>query len=480
MQHNSAYRGKKSSSWRQGFAAGGAVLASAVGGSALALPTETTLHIFCSSTGCADGSIPVGQLYFDGQGNLYGTTDIGGVTGGVGGATGNGVVFKISPEGAYKVLYSFKGGSDGANPYAGVIADGAGNLYGVTQFGGTNGGEGGSLGNGVVFKLSPGGIETVLYSLCQEQQSPYPGYPNCVDGSSPLGRLYSDAQGNLYGTTLWGGLQTGVGGPPPNSSSAQTGQGNGLVFKLSPWGSYSVLHAFTGLSTIDGSNPWAGLIADSSGNLYGTTFGGGQPGVSNVGNGVVFKLSPSPNSYNVLYQFTGYADGSAPYAPLYLDSKGNLYGTTAGGGDAYGLSGYGVAFELSPNGRETVLHTFNGTSDGGTPGGGLIEDCSGNLYGVTTQGGITTGAVCTANEGCGVVFELSPKGKSYSYQVLYQFTGGNDGANPLPTLIADSQGNLYGTATLGGNLGAQTPGGTSGNGVVFKLSGTGFNASCHN
>jgi len=484
MKTYSERRGKKSCSWKHGLAVGGAVLVSSIGCSALAT-SLTTLHVFCSSSapgsvpGCADGEAPEGHLHFDSQGNLYGTAFVGGLTGGVGGSNGNGVVYKITPDGAFRVVYAFKGGTDGSDPWGGVVSDGAGNLYGVGSFGGTNGGEGGALGNGVVYKISPSGVQTVLYSFCQKQNLPFPGYPNCVDGSYPAGGLHLDGTGNIFGTAQLGGQETGVGAPPPNSNSSQTGQGNGLVFQISPWGSYTVLHTFTGMPNEDGSNPWAKLTADPWGNIYGTTFGGGVPGISDAGNGVVFQLSPTPNgsyAYNVRYQFTGYADGSAPIANVRVDQNGNLFGSTLGGGDAYGLSGFGVAYELPPNGKEKVLHTFTDGADGGSPAAGLIEDCSGNWYGAATAGGNMNGAVCSANGGCGVIYKLSPNGTSYTYTVLYTFAGGNDGANPYPTLIADDNGNLYGTATLGGNT---TYGnGPNGNGTVFKLSGTGFNASC--
>ncbi|BDV41021.1 hypothetical protein DSM21852_42750 (plasmid) [Methylocystis bryophila] len=491
MNTNKESHRKKPSSWGRGLAAGGAVLVSSIGSAALANPTLTTLHAFCSSTnsppgtvpGCADGSYPDGKLHHDRFGNIYGTATLGGLASGVNASSGNGLVFKISPQGTYSVVYSFQGGTDGSVPLGGVVGDPAGNLYGVAGEGGTNGGELGTQGNGVVYKISSNGTQSVLYSFCQNQNLPFPGYPNCSDGSYPYAKLHIDQNGNLYGTTIFGGLETGVGGPPPDSTSAQTGFGNGVVFELSPTGrgnySYRLLYQFTGITNVDGANPWAGLIADAAGNLYGTTYGGGAPGISNVGNGVVYQLSPGPwghYNYKVLYQFTGYADGSSPVAPLRFDAYGNLYGATTGGGDAYGLTGNGVVYKLSPQGRESVLHTFTNGSDGGSPSAGLLEDCNGDLYGATNSGGNVSGICATANAagGCGVVYKISRSG---AYSVLYTFTGGNDGGSPNAQLIADSSGNLYGVAGLGGNPGG--PEGSAGNGTVYKLSGTGFNASCY-
>ncbi len=253
------------------------------------------------------------------------------------------------------VLHSFTGGSsDGAFPFAGLIADSAGNLYGTTQGGGASN-------NGVVFKLAPGGTETVLHS-----------FTGGSDGSNPLfAGLIADGAGNLYGTTEFGG-GTGCGGP-----------GCGVVFKLTPTGSsYTVLHSFAGGSG-DGANPYAGLIIDSAGNLYGTTEFGGGPGC-----GVVFKLAPG-GTETVLHTFTGSPnDGAFPTAGLFADSGGNLYGTTAGGGappppnaPPCGGSGCGTVFKLAPGGAETVLYTFCrlfNCNDGAGPSG-VIADSAGNL-----------------------------------------------------------------------------------------------------
>ena len=383
--------------WVRGFAALGAVLTVAAGGSASAAPTETVLHSFSGS----DGAQPIAGLLADGNGNLYGTTA-------KGGASGNGVVFKLAPGGTYTVLYSFTGGSAGRFPQAGLIADSSGNLYGTTQFGG-------AMGNGVVFKLAPGGTETVLYSFCH--------LPGCTDGAYPQAGLIADSSGNLFGTTPYGGTSN-----------------DGVVFKLTSGGTYTVLYSFSGGG--DGAFPGAPLIADGSGNLYGTTAAGGA---SN--DGVVFKLTPG-GTETVLHSFTG-SDGAGPFAGLISDSNGNLYGTTAAGG----APGYGVVFKLTPGGTYTVLYSFTGGSDGANPAFGLTADNSGNLYGTTPSGGASG---CGAS-GCGVVFKLTSGGTE---TVLYTFTGLGDGAFPGSGLTADSSGDLFGTTFAGG---------ASGNGTVFEL-----------
>jgi len=311
---------------------------------------DTPLYSFCTQTNCADGSNPFAGVISDAKGNLYGTTSGGGVY-------GHGVVFKVNPVGKETVLYSFTGGADGADPYAGVISDGKGNLYGTTFLGGPSGA-------GVVFTVSPEGKETVIYSFCRQA--------NCADGKQPPSGVISDANGNLYGTTWGGGASN-----------------EGVVFKVSPKGEETVLYSFTGGA--DGANPYAGVISDAKGNLYGTTSGGGASS-----SGVVFEVSPKGEE-TVLYSFctqTNCADGAHPQAGgLIFDAKGNLYGTTAGGG----AWSSGVVFKVSPKGQETVLYSFTDGIDGAGPLGGVIFDAKGNFYG-TTSGSYS---------GYGVVFKLT-------------------------------------------------------------------------
>jgi len=270
---------------------------------------ETVLYAF---KGAADGANPYAGVSQDAEGNLYGTTLIGGDPACAGGC---GVVFKLSKTGKETVLYAFKGGADGANPYAGVIQDARGNLYGTTYIGG-----GASCGDGcgTVFKLSKTGNESVLYSFKGE-----------ADGLHPHGGVIRDDEGNLYGTTMGDGL--------PNV---------GTVFRISKTGGETVLYRF-GSQSGDGAFPLAGVIRDAKGNLYGTTNAGGvYEGCGGEGCGVVFKLDRALRE-TVLCSFNGQSgctSGAFPYAGLIQDAEGNLYGTTEYGG----ASGYGVVFKLTP------------------------------------------------------------------------------------------------------------------------------------
>jgi uncharacterized repeat protein (TIGR03803 family) len=323
----------------------------------------------------------------------------------------------------YEVLYTFAGQADGGVPAAGLVLDSAGNLYGTTEYRGTSDW-------GVVFKLDTTAKETVLHS-----------FSGGADGATPRAGLVRDSSGNLYGTALQGG-------PPCGPFTC------GVVFKIDSTGNYSVLHGFTG---VDGANPEAGLLRDSAGNLYGTTSAGGS------GYGVVFKLDATTDKETLLYTFTGGTDGGQPMASLISDSSGNLYGTTQGGGDLSAcIAGCGVVFKLDPTGGETVLYTFSGGADGRYPSGDLIQDSAGNLYGITSAGGVSC---IRSGEGCGVVFKLDPITRKET--VLYSFTGESDGGIPdKASLFRDDAGILYGTTALGGASGGCGGGGC---GVVFNL-----------
>jgi uncharacterized repeat protein (TIGR03803 family) len=322
----------------------------------------------------------------------------------------------------HKVLYSFKGVQvhDGFRPFTGLVRDAAGNFYGTTSAGGVGCY---TLGCGTVYKLNASGEETILHS-----------FTGGNDGAVSYSSLLLDSAGNLYGTTLIGGIYS-----------------YGTIFKVSPMGKFSVVYSFTG--DADGSLPEAGLIEDAANNLYGTTYWGGS-GISNAGYGTVFKLAPN-GVLTTLYTFTGSADGAYPSATLVRDAEGNLYGTTEYGGVATGLAGYGVVFRVSPDGRETVLHTFVGApSDGQLPYAGVIRDSTGTLYGTTVLGGSQG-----INSGAGTVFEIkAAEGET----VLYNFTGGADGGYPQGILSRDATGALYGT-TEGGGLWPNFPG------TVFRV-----------
>jgi uncharacterized repeat protein (TIGR03803 family) len=317
----------------------------------------------------------------------------------------------------YTVLHNFNG-PDGSDPVAGLVLDPAGNLYGTTAAGGARG-----TGAGTVFTIDFLGNETVLHSF------------GGTDGQAPQGGLVRDAAGNLYGTTYGGGF------------------GFGLVFKLDPAGHEILLHKFDAGS--DGSEPEAGLIMDSAGNLYGTTYSGGVNSA-----GTVFKVEPS-GAETVLYSFVYPNTGGYPRGSLVMDDAGNLYGTTAFGGDRECLCG--EVFKLDPSGVETVLHPFHG-NDGYTPNAGLVMDAAGNLYGTTSYGGDLSCVDFEEPAGCGVVFKLDPAGHE---TVLHYFTGSPDGASPFSSLLLDADGSLYGTTFVGGSHARGC--GTDGCGTVFRI-----------
>jgi uncharacterized repeat protein (TIGR03803 family) len=395
----------------------------AVSGAASAQTTEVVLYNFCSLPNCADGANPGGVIR-DSEGNLYGGTL-------AGGAHQKGVAYKLAPSGQETVLYNFcsRGGDLCTDGWAaGVSAiDSEGNLYGTAGFGGAHN-------VGAVYKLTASGQETVLHSFCS--------LPKCADGSAPSG-LIRDSEGNLYGTTLYGGA---------SSNGHGVTSGAGVLYKLAPSGQETVLYNFCSRADCaDGSLPSGSLLMDSEGNLYGTTINGGPNGGISAGDGVVYKLAPSGQE-TVLYNFcslAGCADGKGPGSGVIRDSEGNLYGTTGSGG----AHGKGVVFELAASGQETVLYNFcslANCADGEKPGG-VIRDSEGNLYGSASDGP-------KQNPGNGLVYELATSG---SETVLCSFGSANcpDGAGPSG-VIMDSEGNLYGTTGYGG---------TNGGGLVFKL-----------
>lgn len=348
----------------------------------------------------------------------------------------------------FTILHNFAGGQDGANPWAGLTMDRAGNLYGLAE----GGGNGscvfyGTSGCGTAFKLTLKHSSWIFAPLYQFQGG--------TDGEFPIAAVTIGPNGTLYGTTAGGGAGT---------CTFYQSTGCGTVFNLTPsataprsviqpW-KETVLYRFTGGA--DGGNPNVGnLIFDQTGNIYGTTKVGGANNL-----GTVFKLTRSGNSWTeaVLYSFGGGTDGSYPYSGLVFDNAGNLYGTTGYGGNpgCNSGSGCGTIFELSPSGggwTETILYTFQGGNDGFIADGGLIFDTSGNLYGGTYNGG---------SGGGGTVYELSPSGSGWSLTVLYSFVGTKWGL--VDRLLMDSAGNLYGTTQYGG---------VNGDGNVFKLTNSG-------
>jgi uncharacterized repeat protein (TIGR03803 family) len=341
--------------------------------------------------GIAGGQYPYnGGVTLGSDGRLYGTTEYGG-------SDGAGVLYQLDGNRCETVLYTFDlfTANGYGQPTGNVIRDSAGNFYGTTFIGQADVG----YGFGVVYKVNTSGHATVLHN-----------FTNGTDGGNPYGGVILDAKGNVYGTASGGGAS-----------------GDGVVFKIDTSGNETVLYSFTGGT--DGGFPYGSIIRDSAGNFYGTTNGGGAAGA-----GVVFKLDSSGNE-TVLYSFSGGADGGYPLAGLIRDSDGNFYGTTNGGG----ASSAGVVFKLDTSGSETVLHTFTGGADGGYPlWVVLARDLAGNLYGTTASGG-------TANEG--VVFKIDTSGNE---SVLHSFTGGPDGGTPFTGVILGPEEQLYGATALGG------------------------------
>ncbi len=414
---------------------------------------ETVLHSFA---GASDGSAPYSGVTLDAAGNLYGTTYKGG--------TANvGVVYRIASSGIETILHSFTGGADGANPYAGLAIDPAGNLYGTTFAGGQNN-------EGLIFKMSPTGLETVLYNGGAPKTGVtldaegnlygalgYDVYKLTASGQytviaqvniktygdyvSPI-TLARDTAGNLYGTT--------------NAAHQQdiTYAPHGAAFKVSPAGEVTLLCLFPGESAEDapesGTFSNLGVVLDGEGNVYGATSNAGVAGA-------IYKVDPALTTIQ-LHNFTGAPGGNSPRG-LIAFSNGELYGAN----DLGGVWNEGVIYRMNSSGKETVLYSFTGGDDGATPEGAPVMDAQGNLYGSTFSGG-------TWNEG--VIFKLSPSGQE---TVLYTFGAGvnydcPDGCSPGGVAM-DAVGNLYGTAFGGGTIG---------NGGVFKVSPSGQETMLYN
>ncbi len=402
--------------------------------------SATTLASFIAPAGLS----PQAAVISDGSGNLFGTTS-------AGGASGDGTIFEVSQAGGTPVALASFNGANGARPLASLIVDGSGNLFGTTLLGGASS-------HGTVFELAKGsGTIKALASF------------NGTTGVSPYGSLIADMSGNLFGTTSMGGAHAdgtvfelaqgsgtitalasfnGTNGSTPRAGLVMDGSGNlygtasiggtsndGTVFELAK-GSNTIT-ALASFDRTNGANPYGGLIVDSSGNLYGTTEGGGA-----ASDGTVFELSRGSGIITALASFNG-TDGAEPYATLIMDS-GNLYGTT----DVGGASRLGTVFELAQgSGTITLLASFNGYVGRFGPRPGLLMD-GGNLYGTTEGGG-------ASNEG--TVFELAQG--SGTITSLASF-GETQGANPQAGLVMDKSGNLYGTASSGGD---------SNEGTVFEL-----------
>jgi len=405
--------------------------AAASGSSVVFAQQETVLHNFVAFS--SDGYEPYAGLVFDDVGNLYGTTRNGG-------SNASGTVIELLPEvgGGYKekILHNFHF-LDGVFPEAALILDSSGNLYGTTYLGGSR--ECFHNGCGTVFELVPQGggrwEEEVLYTFNDDG----------ADGLNPAAGLTFDQAGNLYGTTTGGGLY-----------------GSGTVFELSPqagggW-TEMILHSFhyDGNTYFDGSDPVAGVTFDSSGNFYGTTLNGGTHN-----RGAVFEMEPTGAggwTEEVIYAFAEtVGDGVGPAAGVITDAADNLYGTTSVGG-AYG---HGTVFKLTTGAgwSESILHSFDEkASDGAGPEAALTFDARGNLWGTTVSGGAIIGSAPPKQPQPGTVFELTPtSGGQWTESFLFPLKGGS---YPLSSVVFDSSGNLYGTTNIGG---------TRDGGTVFEI-----------
>ncbi len=418
--------------------------------------TLKTIYSFCPQGSCPDGENPFGPLVQATDGNLYGTTSNGGAAGDDCVDHGCGTVFKMTPSGALTTLYNFCSRSsctDASNPNGGLIQAIDGNLYGTTVYGGAD-----NL--GTVFKITPSGTFTTLHS-----------FTDSPDGANPVAGLVQATNGNLYGTTEWGGLY-----------------GDGVVFEITPAGALTTLYSFCALGNCtDGNNPNSGLMQATDGNLYGVTVGGGDYGWNA---GIVFRITMG-GTMTKLYNFCSLpncADGNSPYVTLTQGTDGNLYGATAigGEGDCGPYPGCGTIFTITLSGTLTTLFTFD-RIDGGHPFTGLLQDTNGNFYGTTTNGGADR--TCSWNGiGCGTVYSLS---MGLGPFVETQTTSGKVGApvkilgtnltgatgvtfNGTPaTFTVNPAGTAISTAVPSGattgTVQVVTPGGTLSSNVPFRV-----------
>jgi uncharacterized repeat protein (TIGR03803 family) len=391
----------------------------------------TTLVSFDGS----NGEAPYGVSLVQGlDGDLYGVTQHGGLY-------NNGVVFKVTTAGSLITLYSFCAKTncpDGNSPEAPLLQATDGNFYGTTV-------SGGAKGRGTVFRITPEGVLTTLYSFC-------PKLP-CKDGDVPFGALVEGSDGYLYGTTV--------------------GQGSpryGTVFRITPTGVLTTLYNFCARATCpDGNEPSAGVIQASDGNFYGTTVLGGSytncPGEAS-GCGTIFKITPS-GKLTTIHKFcaqTKCTDGREPDAPLVQTADGNFYGTTAGGG----VNGdFGTVFKMTTAGKVTTLYSFCSQvnslgycSDGAVPLSALVQGPDGNFYGTTYVGGAAS-PYCGSGNGCGTVFSITPSGV---LTTLHSFCTDENCTDGIWSSSAPAQ------ATNGSFYGAAVVGGVNGDGTVFELS----------
>jgi uncharacterized repeat protein (TIGR03803 family) len=419
----------------------------AVAAIATATVQAQTLTVLHSFTGGRDGANPMAGLTADARGNLYGTA--------AKGAAGYGTVFKLGHTGSnwiFTSLYTFGNGPDGAYPMARVVFGPNQTLYGTTYNGGLS--DDCTGGCGTVFNLQPQPTACVT-ALCPWIETILLRFSG-NGGAFPESEVTFDNSGDIFGTAS-------AGGPTLTGGGSGCYPYCGIVYELTHsnggW-TESTPYAFTGYQLgDDGAFPAGGVTFDNSGNLFGTTAGYG-----NCGFGIVFKLVPGGGSRWNEQRLQDFCEGGAsPAANMILAPSGTFYGDTVGEYPGYGTQP-GSVFSLAPNGAGwtfTTLYTF--TTLGGGPAGQLLLDSSGNLYGTTVTGGSNPHGTCPT-AGCGTIFKLTPSGGSWIYTDLYDFTGGTDGAAPYSNLVMDASGNLYGTASAGGNSSC-----AGGCGVIFKF-----------
>ena len=425
--------------------------------------TESVVHNFCEAEGCADGAAPFyGNLILGSDGNLYGVTASGGNLAAQCGTYGCGTVFRLSPSGGFATLYAFCSSpncSDGIFPSS-LVEGTDGNFYGTTEQGGANTyqacGAGSGCGAGTVFRLTPAGVLTTLYSFCNQA--------GCPDGAGPNASLLQGSDGDFYGTTLSGGL------------SGCVGNGCGTIFKITSLGALTTLYQFCNTTNCgDGIGPFASLVEGPDGDFYGTTSGlypGSSIGASDQGQ-TVFKVTPT-GTLTTLYTFCGQpncTDGDRPTSTLLLASDGNFYGaTTMGGANSSDCNGYGcgTVFKISSSGAFRTLYSFCDAADcaiGNQPQAGLIQASDGSFYGV---------ALASTNLGPGgTVYEVSPSGNAalvYSFCSLSNSQASCvDGRSPSTFPIQAADGYLYGMTETGGSSPPTCPPQLSGCGTVFKV-----------
>jgi uncharacterized repeat protein (TIGR03803 family) len=373
---------------------------------AVALPAQTftTLRDFH----WRDGAHPTAGVVQGTNGDLYGTTYGGGANGDYG------TVFKITPGGKLTTLYSFTGGTDGYYPQAGMVLAANGDFYGTTDYGGT--GACSNYGCGTVFKITPSGSLTTLYNFCSQS--------SCTDGRTPRAALVQGTNGDLYGTTQYGGANNNCDG------------GCGTVFKITTSGTLTTLYSFCSQANCtDGYLPVAGLVQGTNGNFYGTTAGDGTKG-----NGTFFSITPS-GILTTLYSFcsqTNCTDGAGPTG-IVQGTDGSFYGTTMGGG----ASGGGTVFSITSSAVLTTIYSFcsqTNCADGAIPTG-LIQATDGSFYGTTTGGGASGG---------GTVFSITASGTLTTLYIFCSQSDCKDGGYPVAGLVQDTNGNFYGTTQNGG------------------------------